>query len=364
MPPLKNHYTTLGLPPFAGEAAVRTAYRKLARTCHPDLHHGDKRAEERFKAINEAYEVLSSADKRAAYDAALRRTLTPNAAPPPASSGAGKTQERKPPPAAAKPSGGSGSSTAPPPPKPPPAPQAETPKLDPHAAAIHDLFETFLKKTTLPNDPPKKAARPAAEPRRGEDITVEAAIFPHEAEGGTIKPVHVQHVEICRRCSGSGKLNGLVCPACHGEKTVARTQKLDVRIPSGVKNGSKVRVAGEGGRGRDGGENGDLYLLIQIAADPGLRVDGADVHYTLTLSIPQAVLGVEIDVPTLSGPVKLAVPPRSAPGKVLRMKGRGASASGGACGDQLVTIALAMPQKLSPKELALYQALADLHPGD
>ncbi|MBK8190780.1 MAG: J domain-containing protein [Vampirovibrionales bacterium] len=360
MPPFKNHYATLDLPAFSGEEAVKSAYRRLARKFHPDLNNGDKSAEERFKAINEAYETLSSPDKRIKYDAALELTLKRRApeTPPPPKAAEKKQPPPPPPPQAAK--------------KPPPSSSSSASsssgsskeKADTHTVGINELFENFLKKAAAPPPQAKapRSSRPAAEPRRGEDISVETPIFPHEAESGVIKPVHAQHVETCRRCSGTGKLNGVSCPACGGEKSVSRTQKLEVRIPPGVKTGSKVRVAGEGGKGRDGGENGDLYLIIKVTADPGLRVEGADVYYTLSLSIPQAVLGAEIDVPTLDGLVKLSIPPRTPHGKTLRMKGRGAPNSGGR-GDQLVTIAIAMPEKLSPKALALYQALADLRDG-
>ncbi len=358
MAPFKNYYQVLGVAPFSDPETVKAAFRKLARQYHPDLNAGNRAAEEKFKEINEAYEVLGNPEKRALYDASLQ-ALQPGAAKPPPGKAKSSASEK-----AKKPSGKPGK---------PEDSKATSPK-DAKAASgtpINELFETFLKKGFTPQDGPKgkeggvfrKQAAPGdkEKPKRGEDVVVKTAISPLEAEEGVVKTVNVQHNEICRRCAGTGKVSGAVCPTCHGEKVMVRLKKIDVRIPAGVKNGSRVRVAREGGRGTGGAENGDLFLQIEIALDPSLRIEGLDVHGEMPISVTDAVLGGEIEVPTLGGPVKMTLPPGTASGKVFRLKERGV-ANGAMRGDHYVTVMIVPPENLSAREKELYQELARLRP--
>jgi DnaJ-class molecular chaperone len=238
---------------------------------------------------------------------------------------------------------------------------------------INELFETFLKKgfktenqnaedgifrTAQQKDSTKDGKE---KPRRGEDVIVQTAISPVEAEQGVVKTVNVQHNELCRRCSGTGKVNGTPCTGCNGEKILVRLKKIDVRIPAGVKQGSRVRVDREGGRGQGGAENGDLFLQIEIAYDPSLRIEGLDVYGEMPISVTDAVLGGEIEVPTLMGPVKMSVPPSTASGKTFRLKERGAQ-NGQNIGDHYVTVKIVPPVNLSAREKELYEELARLRP--
>lgn len=423
MTAFKNCYRVLGLADFAEADVVKATFRQLARQHHPDLNPGDPGAEDRFKEINAAYEMLNNPAKRDWHDRCLRAIQASNATHP-----SGKA--KKPPPNAEGPI-----KTANPVPKPPPKkPAAESPKPNEahskadrhHANTFSDLFEGLLKKG-FPGDkePSKESPRDGhhhrehkpdssesgssfkearahqqkennqptdsgadtldqqtddilsrvggkhdgghstenkREPlRRGEDVTIKTVISPQEALEGLIKSVQVQHQETCRRCSGTGRVNGASCTACHGEKSQTRLRKMDVRIPAGVKTGSKVRVAREGGRGSGGGENGDLFLQIEIAYDPSLRIEKLDVHGEVSISVTEAVLGAEIDVPTLHGLVKMTIPPGTQPGRVLRLKERGVH-SGSANGDHFVTITLTIPNNLSPREKELYQELSHLRP--
>ena len=372
----KNYYHILGVEQFADPETVRAAFRKLARQHHPDLNAGNALAEEKFKEINEAYEVLGNPDKRAMHDATLKAMQ---------GLGAGKTTASKKP-QASTPSKGKAS---PPPtanqntkPEPPPEPPRNKSKSADDGKAggkssnipINELFESFLKKGfsdggskkaadegvfRQKKDGPKAAG--SEKPQRGEDVVVKTAITPVEASDGVVKTVNVQHNEICRRCAGTGKVSGSVCSACNGEKILVRLKKIDVRIPAGVKNGSKVRVAKEGGRGAGGAENGDLFLQIEISYDPSLRIEGLDVYGDVALAVTDAALGTEVEVPTLNGPVKMTVPAGTQTGKVFRLKDRGVQ-SGQNKGDHFVTVVVIIPENLSSREKELYQELARLRP--
>jgi DnaJ-class molecular chaperone len=375
----KNYYQILGVETFADAEAVRLAFRKLAREHHPDLNAGNKQAEERFKQINEAYEILSNPDKRAMHDASLQAmqgnaTEGKNAykkqaaqqskgkATPPSSSSENSEKKSRPEP--------------PPPPKtavPPDKNQEEKNKAKGSNTSINDLFESFLKKgfQDKSNQAPsgegvfrtdrERGKQQSEKPVRGEDVHVKTAISVQEASEGVVKTVNVQHNELCRRCSGTGRVNGAVCPVCNGEKLLIRLKKIDVRIPAGVKNGSKVRVAKEGGRGQGGAESGDLFLQIEISIDPGLRIEGIDVYGEVPIALTDAVLGCEIEVSTLNGGVKMTVPAGTQPGKVFRLKERGVQ-SGLTQGDHFVTVVVVLPDNLSAREKELYQELARLRP--
>lgn len=356
MAAFKNYYEILGVEPFANADAVKSAFRKLARQYHPDLNNNTLQAEEKFKEINEAYEILSDPAKRAIHDTALQALgKKPNG-----KQTAKKTEEKKP-------------KTEKPNPPPKPEPQKPSVEKNPkqgklNNTTINDLFESFLKKgfndkkATDPNEPVFRSSTPhakEAQPKRGEDVVVKTAITPQEATDGVIKSINVQHNEICRRCSGTGKVNGAACSACHGEKIIVRLKKIDVRIPAGVKNGSRVRVAKEGGRGVGGAENGDLFLQIEIAYDPSLRIEGLDVYGEATVSVTDAVLGAEFEVNTINGALRMSIPPGTQNGKTFRLKGQGIQ-NNLTKGDHFVTIQVKIPENLSPRELELYQELAKL----
>jgi molecular chaperone DnaJ len=350
---LKNYYKILELELFADEAAVKAAFKKLVRKYHPDVDRTNPALEEKFKLINEAHEMLSNAEKRAFYDESLKLALGLEK---------DKKQQSR---AKLKPSA---SKTA--------QQTATGPKATAKSETVpplNEFFESFLKKGFGTNDDGKgesffhnsqKQSGSGSSGRkttskRGQDVTVEAAITPLEAEEGVVKTVNVQHNEICRRCAGTGKVNGTPCTGCNGDKILQRHKKIDVRIPKGVKNGSKVRVAGEGGRGTEGGEHGDLFLLIRIDIDPGLRIEGLDVYSEVPIGITDAVLGATLDIPTVGGKVKMTVPPLTSSGKVFRLKEQGVQ-NGASRGDHFVTVRIVAPDNLNKRELELYNELARL----
>lgn len=362
----KNYYKILEVDNFADEAEVKASFRKLVRQYHPDVNPDDKTAEDKFKLINEAYETLGDAQKRRFYDQSLKITINIK-----------QTSEQKPG-GAKKPSSGGSSDK-----KEKPTPKKESTVKDNqgNTTSINDLFDTFFKKSFGTEDSSHKKftdKKPEAKqesftassktsqhktgdktPRRGQDVTVETEINPNEATEGTVKTVNVQHNEICNHCSGTGKVNGNICQTCDGKKYSTRHKKIDVRIPAGVKNGSKVRVANEGGRGHNGGKEGDLFLKIKITTDNNLRIEGMDVFGEVEVDVLDAILGTSTEVQTMNGRIKMTIPELTPSGKVFRLKEQGIQ-SGKTKGDHFVTVKITMPSSMSREEKSLYEKLASL----
>lgn len=362
-----NYYDLLGIQQTANADEVKAAYRRLAREYHPDIHPNKQEAEARFKQIGEAYTVLSNPQKRSTYDLSLgikkQRAASQQGSvkeAPKAKTNPGSAQKARREDSPKKPASSETKST--PPPK-----SAST--VDTQGTKFKEMFDTLFRKpepqekpnnTSQQKPPPSASQKPQGEqPLRGEDITVDMLISREDAQTGMVKTVQVQHTEGCRRCSATGKVNGVPCSVCHGEKQIVTVRKIDVRVPAGVKAGSKVRVAKEGGRGIAGGESGDLFLVVKIEEDQFLKIDGLNVSCDLPVSIVEAVLGAEIDVPTIHGKVKMVIPPQTNSGRVFRLKGQGVTLNG-ATGDQYVTVQIVAPKTLSAKERELYEQLSKL----
>lgn len=366
---LKNYYKVLEIANFADEADIKASYKKLARQYHPDVNPNDKTVEEKFKLINEAYETLKDAQKRRFYDQSLRITMNMHQSSQKKSSGSSTKK-----PGDTKNTGNQ-------------KPKKESTVKDNqgNTTSINDLFDSFFKKSfgnqsTAEKKPePKKESftgqsKPSSQnsqqksseqktgdktPRRGQDVTVETEIAQNEAAEGTVKTVNVQHNEICNHCSGTGKVSGSVCNTCDGKKYSTRHKKIDVRIPAGVKNGSKVRVASEGGRGHNGGKEGDLFLKIKITMDNNLRIEGMDVFGDVEIDVLDAILGTSTEVNTMNGRIKMTIPELTPSGKVFRLKEQGIQ-SGKSKGDHFVTVKITMPDTLSAEEKELYKKLNKL----
>jgi DnaJ-class molecular chaperone len=416
----KNFYPILGLPDFSDANAVKAAYRRLAREHHPDLNRDNPQAEETLKNLNAAYETLSDPIKRALHDRQLQlQSSTSSFDPKKPGSRSATEAAKKTPPKGQSPEHGSQKDSPPQPehrvdvssasgiPKPP---EKGKKAAEPAGNSFSELLDDWLgkgknsaaqqgKRSTAGSTEPKgepsaSSSEPAPDssvfesdairgmggarpwesssgttqqaakekPRRGEDVHVKTLISTTEAVQGVVKTVHVQHLETCRRCSGTGRVNGTACSACYGEKSHTRMRKMDVRIPAGVKTGSRVRVAKEGGRGVAGGDAGDLFLQIEISADPSLRIEGLDVHGELSIPLTDAVLGASIEVTTVSGAVSMSIPPGTQSGRIFRLKELGVK-HGLSTGDHFVTITVQIPENLSARERDLYQELARLRGG-
>jgi molecular chaperone DnaJ len=371
----KDFYKVLGVSKDADAAAIKKAYRKLARTHHPDANKGDSASEDRFKEISEAYDVLSDDKTRREYDEA--RALF----------GAGGLRFG----GGGAPGGfggpggggvsfdmgdifGSGSGTG---------------------GGLGDVLGGLFGRG-------RGSAGQAV--RRGADVESEVTLSFSEAVDGVTVPLRLTGEGACATCHGTGakagttprvcptcqgtgqtsrnaggfafaepcrdcRGRGLVvddpCPVCHGSGRAHSTRTVNARIPAGVRDGQRIRLKGKGAPGERGGPAGDLYIVVHVAAHPlfGRRDD----HLTLTLpaTYPELALGAQISVPTLGGaPVTLKIPAGTADGRTFRVKGKGAARRDGTRGDLLVTVQVAVPQKLDAKARELLEAYREATTGD
>lgn len=337
----KDYYKMLGVDRGASADAIKSAFRKLARKYHPDMNPGDEKAEERFKAINEAYEVLGDPEKRKKYDELgsnweqiLREQEFAR------QQGAGSHGFE-----------GFGAQTA-------------------GGEDFSDFFRAFFG-----GHPFERAGfrREGAAAQAGEDTYTDFPLTLEEIVAGGKRSVRLSVGELCATCGGQGHVSTVaagsgrrrtiatVCPTCRGEGQVTRSQTIEVTIPKGLKDGSQIRLAGLGGRGMQGGKPGDLYLRVRLQPHPIFRAEGYDLSGSLPVWDDEAVLGAEIPVPTLTGSVVLRVPPHSQSGRKLRLKGKGLPKAGGqGAGDLYWDIAVMTPDETSSKERDLYDALRRL----
>lgn len=322
----QDYYETLGVKRDATEKEIKTAYRKLARKWHPDLHTGKKKkeAEEKFKQINEAYEVLSDPEKRSKYD-----RLGSNWQ-------AGQDFE--------------------------PQPGMEgvhfytTADFDPGLrGGFSDFFEVLFGGAR-----PGRTTAAARAPARGRDIESEIELTLEEAYRGATKTVQVSGETACLECAGTGVKGRSFCTRCGGTGMLSGVKTLEVKIPAGVHQGSRIRLKGQGGEGTGASEKGDLYLKVNILPHPAFTVKGNDLETEIVLTPDQAVLGDKVSVPTLDGAVTVTVPAGSHKGTKLRLRGKGLPAKGGGRGDQLVLVAIDIPAFLTERERELYQQLKEL----
>jgi curved DNA-binding protein len=320
----KDYYKTLGVPRTATHDEIRTAFRKLARQYHPDVAKDKKRSEEKFKEINEAYEVLGDKDKREKYDK-LGADWKDGGSRPPSGAG-GETFRRQ--------SWQSG-------------PGAENYEFG--GTGFSDFFEQVFGRRG-------GAAEPEIE--KGQDAEGVLMVTLEEAMSGAIRAISVRRNTVCPDCHGSGVQGRRVCPTCGGAGQVSATQDYKVKIPPGVRDGQRLRVSGRGEPGQGGGPPGDLYLRVRMASHPDFRVEGGDLYYDLDLAPWEAALGASVSVPTLSGPVSIKIPPATQTGQRLRVRGRGLPGREAAQGDLYVVARIQMPKEIGEREKGLWEQLA------
>ena len=353
----RDYYEVLGVQKDASADDIKKAYRKLAKENHPDLHPGDKAAEERFKEINEAYEILSDADKRAKYDQYGHAAFDPNAG-----YGAGFD-------------GFSGFGDL--------------------GDIFGDLFSGFgfggSTRTRNPNAP-----------RQGDNLRASVNISFEEAAFGCQKEVTVGRVETCpdcggngcapgttpevcpdckgsgqvrttqrtpfgmtqtmsacSKCRGTGKIIHQPCKTCRGAGSIRKQQKIKVTIPAGIDDEQTISLRGQGNAGVNGGSAGDLLVTVIMRPHARFERDGTSVLLDQEISYAQATLGAEVEVPTLDGPVKLTIPEGTQPGSVFRLRGKGIPyLRGSGRGDQFVTVRLGVPKNLSSSQKELLRQFA------
>jgi len=355
----RDYYEVLGVPRTASEEEIKKAYRKLARKYHPDVNRDDPTAEEKFKEINEAYEVLSNPEKRAQYDQFGHAAFD-------ASQGGGFG-------AGGFGTGGFGTS------------------------GFGDIFDMFFGGSGFGFG----GTRPAG-PEKGADLRYDLEIEFEEAAFGVETEITIPRTEECKTCHGSGAAPGThpetcpqcrgtgqiqitqstlfgrmvnvrTCDRCRGEGKIVRTpckecqgqgrvrvrRKIKIKVPAGVDNGSRLRVPHEGDAGLRGGPPGDLYVYIYVKPHKLFTREGDDVICEVPISFVQAALGDEIEVPTLDGKVKMTIPEGTQSGTVYRLKEKGIPhLRGKGRGDQRVKVKVVTPQKLTPRQRELLKEFA------
>jgi molecular chaperone DnaJ len=344
----RDYYEVLGVSRSSNDAEIKRAYHRLAREYHPDLNK-DQDAEERFKEINEAYEILGDRRKRAEYDRWGHAGL----------------------------GGGFGTDFG-------------------GFGGFGDIFEDFFGFGGM-----RTAARRA--PQKGADLRYDLTLTFEEAAFGCQKEIEVTrldtcptcrgtgsdpgtspircpqcngtgevrrvrqsvfgsfvNVTTCGRCGGEGEVITTPCQECRGQKQVRVTKHLSIDVPSGVDDGTQIRLSDEGQPGMRGGMPGNLYVVISVRKHHYFKRQGTDVFLELPINVAQAALGDEIEVPTLDGSEKLTVPAGTQTGESFRLRGKGIPhLRGGGRGDQRVTVYVVTPKKLTPEQRELFEELAD-----
>lgn len=338
----KDYYAVLGVSRNAQEKDIKLAYRKLARQYHPDLHPNDKAAEARFREINEAYEVLSDSEKRKKYDMFGQywkggQPFSNTAAPPGFEtifSNLGDLGVFF---------GGGGRSSH---------------KRHKATGAFSDFFELLFGADRDLHSPFARSETEATIPRQDQEHEILLTLS--EAGKGTKKNLELTIDEQCTSCQGKGGFwrspaGRSLCVTCNGKGFVGRSKRIEVKIPAGVTIGSKIRIPGQ----TQGG--GDLYLKIDIIPHEIFQVKGKDLYCDLLLPLPQAMLGGEVELPTLTSKVTITVPPETENGRIFRLARQGLPGiSGSSPGDLYAKISVVLPKHLTPKERELFEELAKL----
>lgn len=318
----RDYYEVLGVPRNASQDQIKQAFRKLARKLHPDVNPGDKAAEERFKEINEANEVLSDPEKRRRYDEfGANWKAGMDFTPPPREAERGRAQ-----------AGGDGEPVR-------------------GSDRFSDFFASIFGSHRGGEDYNFSS--------RGADVESDVSITLEEAHHGTSRAVRIPIEEPCPACGGSGLKDGKTCPVCGGSGMKTKLESFTVNIPRGVQDDSIIRVPGKGGAGLGGGSRGDLYFRVHIQPDQRFRLrNGSDTELELPVAPWEVVLGSTVRVPTLDGNVEMRVPPGSQGGQILRLRGKGLATQDGGRGDQYVRLKIVVPSKPTENELELMRKLA------
>ena len=391
----KDYYETLGVKKSASADDIRKAFRKLARKYHPDVNPGDKAAEEKFKALSEANEVLSDPKKRKIYDQVgfYSDNIDPATAEAYARAGGAAGGFR-----------GGGQGTA----------RGQGVNVDFGGFDFSDMFENAGRGgrgaagsgsfrdifSGIFGGGRGTAAEEGPEP--GTDLEYQVNVPFWTAIRGGVMRLNISRQDVCSNCHGQGFLeqpgkcpqcNGTgqvtqtggrmkfnvqcprchgtgknisTCPTCHGEGTVERTEPLEVRIKPGTRDGQRIRIPGKGNAGAHGGPPGDLFVIIRTGDHPIFRREGDDIYLTVPVTVTEAALGAKIEVPTIDGRALLKIVPGTQPGQKLRLREKGvpSATQDGARGDEIVEITVTIPMPRDERTKELLRELATLNPED
>ncbi len=327
--PGKDYYSILGVGRSAPEKEIKQAYRRLARKYHPDVNPGDKAAEAKFKEVNEAYEVLSDPEKRKKYDQFGDQWQYAEQF---AKAGRGTQWDF---------SKGGGTHTT-----------FDFGDLGDLGDLFGGVFRGFGGRTGT-------ARRPA----RPSSIEHPVEVTLEEAYHGTKRVLQIQAEEPCSACGGSGRVGRGRCSNCGGAGKLLRPKRIEVKIPPGVRDGSRVRIAGQGSQGYDG-TKGDLYLIVKLLPHQTFARKGDDLHVDVPVPLVTAMLGGEVGVPTLKGNVALKVPPETQNGKVFRLAGQGMPhLNDSSRGDIFAKVKVVLPTQLTSEERQLFEQLRNYRRG-
>ena len=367
----QDYYELLGVSRKAAQKEIRQAYRKLARKYHPDLNPGDKSSEEKFKQVQEAYDVLSDSKKRQMYD--QFGFETPGAGGMPTAGDAGDVHFDF---GGFDFGGGGGTGGAGP--------------------SFRDLFSQFFRGGGAAAEAPSQT-----EPGSSLEYQIEISFW--EAVRGTVKKLTISRLDTCTecrgtgtagqpqsctacggsghvtqtsgkmrfnltcsRCGGTGRLRN-ICRVCGGDGRVRRADTIEIRIPAGVQTGSRVRVPGRGNAGTAGEPPGDLYIITDVQPHPFFDRRGDNIYITVPITVPEAVLGAKIEVPTIDGPSRpLRVPPGTNSGQKLRLREKGVPSvrTPGQRGDQYIELQVVVPKPVDERVRELLKELQKIAPED
>jgi len=332
----KDYYQILGVPKNAAEKDIKSAYRKLAKKWHPDANpNNQKEAEEKFKDLQEAYEVLGDSDKRRKYDV-LGSNWQEAARQAEQQRRYRNTQNET----FYDFSDFGGAQGAGP-------------------SGFSDFFDMFFSGVGR-----RTTAQSTGFAQRGQDLETTIELSLRDIYDGGKKSISLQLEDVCPRCRGTGTERGTLCPQCHGTGRLLTTKKFEVTIPRGIREGQRIRLAGQGGIGTGGGPNGDLFLIVKLADDPTYKRKGDDLYVDMPVSIYDLALGGDVMVPTMAGQVAMTIPAGTQSNRLLRLSGKGMPrVRDGGAGDQYVRLIGQLPANLSDKEKKLFKELAAIRNG-
>ena len=394
--PKKDYYEILGVKKSASAEEIRKAFRKLARKYHPDVNPGDKSAEEKFKTLSEANDVLSDPKKRKIYDQVgfYSDNIDPATAEAYARAGSGAGDGSP----QGFPGGGNAGQGV-------PfdfggfdfsdlADNASRGRRSGGGGGFRDIFSGIFGGG--------RGAAAETGPEAGSDLEYQVNVPFWTAIRGGVMRLNITRQDVCTNCHGQGYIeapgkcpecdgtgqitqtggrmkfnvpcprcqgtgkNISTCPTCHGEGTVSRTEPLEVRIKAGTRDGQRIRLAGKGNAGSHGGVAGDLYVIIRTEEHPVFRRDGDDIYLTVPVASTEAALGAKIEVPTIDGRALLKIPPGTQSGQKLRLREKGvpSATKDGVRGDEIVEITVTVPMPRDERTKELLRELAKLNPED